>query len=186
MLPPRSPERAPAVLRPSARMGRAAPGGRRCAPSSRHRAPLPWRNKCRHRLRLRSVARHSGSCPTARRPAPMLREEAGARGAHHRSALVPPPPEESSLVARCGGLLARGRRPRRLPSRTPGQWSLPRTRRLQLRGQRRHYTGLPCRIAKATLTHPRSGVFGLISTGQRVRLRSPGGASRNSARRRGE
>ena len=29
----------------------------------------------------------------------------------------PPPPEESSQFARCGGLLARGRRPRRLPGR---------------------------------------------------------------------
>src|SRR5882724_2171463 len=30
---------------------------------------------------------------------------------------VPPPPEESSHLARCGGLLARGRHPRRLPGR---------------------------------------------------------------------
>jgi len=29
----------------------------------------------------------------------------------------PPPPEESSRFERCGGLLARGRRPRRLPGR---------------------------------------------------------------------
>src|SRR5271165_671280 len=36
--------------------------------------------------------------------------------------LVPaPPPEESSQFARCGGLLARGRRPRRLPSRVSPQ-----------------------------------------------------------------
>src|SRR6266404_9249359 len=33
----------------------------------------------------------------------------------------PPPPEESSQLQRCGGLLARGRRPRRLPGRTVAQ-----------------------------------------------------------------
>jgi len=56
------------------------------------------------------------------------------------------------LSVRCGGLLARGHRPA-APSRfgLPHPVAVPRARRLQLRGQRRSHTGLPCRIAEPTL-----------------------------------
>ena len=84
----------------------------------------PSRNRCRSRRPPRRAARRSGSCPSGRRPAPG--SSPAARRAQFLcppSAMVsPPPPEELSQIARRGGLLARGRRPRRLPSSRPSRW----------------------------------------------------------------
>jgi hypothetical protein len=61
---------------------------------------------------------------------------------------APPPEDGRKTKVQRGGLLARGRRSRHLPGGTwPPVASSSRSRRLQLRGQRRHRTGLPCLVA---------------------------------------
>src|SRR3954452_18531619 len=79
---------------------------------------------------FRRAARRSGSCPSAHRPAPASTGATLPPGTKYPQPTqrptmtkAPPPPEERSCrasprEARCGGLLARGHRQRRLPAPT--------------------------------------------------------------------
>ena len=104
-----------------------AMGGDARAPS-RRRAPRRWRDRARRRRHARSALRHSGSCPSARRPAPAsARGKPALDGVGGDVTLIrhdaPPLRGWSVAPARRGGLLARGRRSA-APSRRrdPSQW----------------------------------------------------------------
>ncbi len=170
---------APHAFEQRAAQGRAAPrwwssGTRgahdaaRCAGASRRRAARRSRRRAACRQSPPPAPRHGGSCPSARRPAP--RSGAGMRRSRAlRSPRLVLRPRMVGPMARQGGLLARGHRSRHLPS-VDRQWLLPRPRRSQLRGQRRHFTGLPCLVARTDASTPGTPGKGRASTTAATRL----------------
>ena len=104
--------RAERLLERASSAARAARDARRCAPPSRRPTARRWRDSALVAA-PRSPPRRSGSCPSARRE---HQGQCGSGAMYDRAGMTPPPSEDGHAHARRGGLLARGRRPRRLPN----------------------------------------------------------------------